>query len=404
MANGLYEDILEFFISLGLRFVRKFMPYFLCSFGAHIIHISNLQTYEDGTPAHFFLEHGHPPDLRLHILFIAPSGFSKSTFLNHSLDEDYNGVFCGIVETFFKGLVTAAHLSGSAGIKKSGETYKIEGFLEKHPEAIVGVEEISSILIAGKQEHSLEMENLLLDWLRGGKIRKGLRGTDDDKGYVTKATLWAGTQPGKERIELSGGMHRRFFFILWIPSTDDELILREAAFDGVNVPCDYTRLKNIRVRLGNLRERVDRLEGIYFTKDLQDYLMKFDHNYIELLKRLAIGYAVMQEDFDRDLNVGLDDELKRLIDESVAWRQRVFRELSRETGLGTDLLMMVLKRNMNEDGWMTFNDLADKMMLLGGESYSDTHDYLKALKNCDPPRIKAWHDEKTGKVLVMPLE
>jgi len=146
----------------------------------------------------------------------------------------------------------------------------IRGFLERHKDAIVGVEEFSSLLTAAKQEHSLGLDTALLDWATHGEITKDLR--RGEISFKTNATLWSGTQLGRERIELRGGMARRFFFILWTPSEQDEKNLVEAVLDAPQMGrMDYGELQKLRVRIQNLFERLDRLEGVYYTEDLNDY-------------------------------------------------------------------------------------------------------------------------------------
>jgi len=202
---GLYNDILEHLEARGLCFVRKFVPYFLASFGDHIFNIRNNQFNDVNEPLAIYWENQRIPDMRLFILFIAPPGFSKSTFLQHLL-RDFYGVLadCGI-ETYFKAYMTEAALVGSfGGDEKKAESLPLKGFLENHRNCIVGIEEFSSLLAASKQEHSKGLDSALLDWATHGEITKDLR--RGEISFKTNATLWAGTQLGKERIELRGGM------------------------------------------------------------------------------------------------------------------------------------------------------------------------------------------------------
>jgi len=54
--------------------------------------------------------------------------------------------------------------------------------------------------------------------------------------------LWTGTQLGRERIELRGGMGRRFFFILFVPTQQDVETLKTAMIDVNNLPIDFNAL------------------------------------------------------------------------------------------------------------------------------------------------------------------
>ena len=388
---GLYRDILDYLDESGLAFVNRFIPFFIASFGCHVFNINNRKFDEEGYPVAVYWERWGVPDMRIFIMMIAPSGFGKSTFLK-ALLEDFNGIFATVVETFFKSYVTEAHLAGSVSSDKK-EKIAIRGFLEEHPDCIVGVEEFSTIMAAAKQEHSLGLDGLLLDWLSGSDIRKGLKA--GDIGFKTNATLWTGTQLGRERIELRGGMGRRFFFILWVPTSQDVDTLRDAMIDVGNLPLDFSSLGKLRTRLKNLMERVEALDGIYLTGELKDFMREsFEPNEIPLFRKLAIGYAVMQEEFSDVLEVGLDDELRRLMETAVGWRRRIYREISDDTGLGTDMVVQVLKVNDDE---MSAGDLAEKLLLYE-VSYGETDRYLKKLR--DQKRVKLFHHEEKNEVWV----
>lgn len=372
---SLYEDILSHLEQRGLKFVRKFIPYFLASYGCHLFNIVNSDVSEDREPIYW--ENQRLPDMRLFILFLAPPGFSKSTFLQHLLRKSYGLLAKTGIETYFKAYMTEAALIGSYGKSDKGEKVQLHGFLERHKNAIVGVEEFSSLLTAAKQEHSLAMDSALLDWATHGEITKDLR--SGGISFKTNASLWAGTQLGRERVELRGGMARRFFMLLWVPSKQDEGHLKDAVIESPRMGrLDRRGLDKIRTRVENLRERLDSLEGIWYTDELKAYFKdNLGHNEIPLFRRLALGYAIMKEDFGNDLSVGIDDELKRLMDTAVRWRRRIYREISEVTGLGTDMIVQVL--NAHDKKIMRYDDLS-VALLLYEVSYDETDDYLKRLK------------------------
>jgi len=139
-----------------------------------------------------------------------------------------------------------------------------------------------------------------------------------------------------------------------------------------------------------LVERLERIDGMFLTEELKDYLLENFMPYeIPMFRKLAVGYAVMQENFDDLLEVGIDDELKRLMETSVKWRRRIYSEITDETGLGTDMVIQVLKLNKNE---MSYNGLAEKLLLFE-VSYGETDRYLKALR--EQKRVQIFqHPEK----------
>ena len=237
------------------------------------------------------------------------------------------------------------------------------------------------------------LDSALLDWFTHGEIHKDLR--SGEISFKTHASLLAGTQLGRERIELRGGMARRFFFILWVPNEQDEASLKEATIDSPKFErLDEDVLKKLRTRINNVRERLDSLEGLYFTDQLNDYFREhLAHNEIPLFRRLAIGYAIMKEDFSTDLKVGIDAELRRLMDTALLWRKRIYREISEETGLGTDMVIQILER----DNPIVYDDLAKKLLLYE-VSFEETDSYLKKLEN--QRRISIFNDKESGKVMV----
>jgi hypothetical protein len=103
----------------------------------------------------------------------------------------------------------------------------------------------------------------------------------------------------------------------------------------------------------------------------------------------------MQEDFDVDLKVGIDSELRRLMDTAILWRRRIYREISEETGLGTDMIIQVLKSK--EKHVMTYDELATAMLLYE-VSYAETDSYLKSLHK--QRRIRLYIDKETKKLMV----
>ncbi|MEK6879650.1 MAG: hypothetical protein AABY22_08595, partial [Nanoarchaeota archaeon] len=69
----LWKDTHQYLKSLNILYVDKYIPYILCSIGAHVANLRN-KKYE-GVGNLFYGVSGSVPDLRLHLLTIAPPGF-----------------------------------------------------------------------------------------------------------------------------------------------------------------------------------------------------------------------------------------------------------------------------------------------------------------------------------------
>ena len=76
----LWKQSQDYLKSIGVIYVDKFVPYILCSLAAHVANLRNKMADNKGHL--FYGVAGGMPDLRLHLLTIAPPGFSKTFFQN----------------------------------------------------------------------------------------------------------------------------------------------------------------------------------------------------------------------------------------------------------------------------------------------------------------------------------
>ena len=93
---NLYDRIINYLKSRGLVLVEEYIPYYLCSIGCHIANLLNHRCHKgcdhEGCRWHrlrlngpdskgdFYHRFGNLVNTRLHILLVAPPGFSKSFF------------------------------------------------------------------------------------------------------------------------------------------------------------------------------------------------------------------------------------------------------------------------------------------------------------------------------------
>jgi len=342
----IYELMLNYMESRQIAYVREFCPYFLAAAGAHIINLENRKRA-------FYTEHGRVPDLRLHIIFVAPPGWAKSFFLKTFLQKEVGLMYDAGFPTTFEGYMTEAAWVGTKKFTPgAGQAQEVEGMASEMRNGIVGVEEFSAISRALGQEHSAGLDAAILNTLDGGDVVKRLAAGPIK--YHTDVTLLAATQ--QTRFDLTSGLGRRLFFIIWNPNDQDIQNMIEAYWRGENVKPSLMDITYIRQRMKALKARVGNVQAIKFMPSVRKNLEGLMHFEIPLFKRFALGYTVMQEGFDTEIKVEIPDnsELKDLIEKAKAWRSLLMADLR---------LFQVLE--LLSDQRLKFIDLVKKVSRFG---------------------------------------
>lgn len=339
---GIYNLSIVYLNSRNVAFADRFIPYFLCSFGTHIFNLSNRKNM-------FYYEQGRIPDMRLHIMFVAPPGWSKSFILKHLLHNDYGLLSKTRIPTVFQGSCTEAAWTGSY----SEKSQKVMGLADEYKNGIVGFEEFSAITKAMKQQHSLNFEPALLQSLDGGDVRKRIA-SGPPISYHTDVTLWVGSQQAS--FNLTSGLGRRFFFIWWVPIEKEMQEVKTARRAGRNVSPDKNKIGEIRTKADSIYEKLNGLKSIEFEHELYDLLEDRVHYEEQIYEKLAIGYHIMNANFDSTLTVSMTPDLKKLITESLSWRDRLI------SGAESDQIVALLQE---VGGSMSIHELHKKMVRFG---------------------------------------
>lgn len=312
-----FDEILDVLRARKLAFVERLTRIYICSVGAHIINLENKKRK-------FYLVMGRVADLRVHIFFIAPSGFFKSEVLYQLLDDE-TGVVSGTrMGTAFEGGMTAAAFVGTVKLDKEGEAAIETGAAWIHRENIIGIEEFAEITNMMKQMYNVQMADALLTALDKGWVRKRLA-RSGEKGihYPTNLSLWTGSQP--TRLDLGAGIGRRFYMQEFIPSREERRIIAEQRRKGRGVSTSPQRVMKIKNLVEQIIDKVQHLKYIEFTAQFDAFLQNFKliHFEEELFERIAIGYNVMMGNFDDTLLVRLTPELREIIEQGIAERRSV---------------------------------------------------------------------------------
>ena len=317
----LYDATLAYFKSKKMVRIDEFIPYYLSSMACHILNIHNRKVHM------VYARGGIVPDLRLHMFFIGPPGFSKSFFCDILFDEVFGAAWDEAGFGFPNhevGYLNMASLIGTiVGIDDEGQPIIIEGLAQTHSESIIWAEEFTGIREVMRTDYSAGMGDAFLKLCDNGKVERDMR--YGSIRYQSMATLMLGTQT--MRIDLPSGLSRRFLFMDLSPSIKDIEAYRRAWHEGRKAFPDFKILNQLRAGYSRLASGVDELRRITFTPEYIAFLktLKTPHINLDLLERLAIGYNLLTNyEFGKDtLVVDISDVLKRLITQSLDMRYRI---------------------------------------------------------------------------------
>lgn len=330
-----YDLIMEELLHRGCAYVERFPPYYIASIGCHILNLANRE-------AEFYMDKGGDVgDIRIHIIFSAPPGFSKTFWLNQFMPRGTSETASrhAILKNTGLDVTMEATLTGAGFVGTTrfnqGESIREPGLAELHSQALIGIEEFSAVTSMFKTAHSGELDNALLLALDSGYVYKRLAAGPIK--YRTHVTLWTGSQP--MRFDLSSGLGRRFVFIEFMPTTQDFLRLRSARREGIGKTHDPIRTDRIRDEIRSLIVKASSIRKIEIDPRFYEWVDEFDqegqniwHIQEVLLERFLLGLAFMRNgirnwNFQRDalLYAEFDDVAKYFCEMLSEWRYNVTR-------------------------------------------------------------------------------
>lgn len=367
--NGvsLYDTILQELQSRGCAHSEMFPPYYVCSMGCHLFNRVN-------KAKQLYFEAGRLVDTRMHILFVAPSGFSKSFWLDQFL-RGVGSVVGNAIPTTYESSMTEAGWTGTIR-SQNGTPFRSLGCAEVNKLSIVGIEEFSALTAMMHAEYSKALDTALLTSLDTGFVQKRLAAGKIE--YETQVTLWAGVQPA--RFDLASGLGRRFMFLQFIPSAYDRRDLKSRRRLSRNVRYNPLRTESVHGRLRTLQETLQKVETVEYDRDLYYLFDRLDLTHYEepLFEKLLLGYTIMQEKFTPPLVlVELDAQAQSLCTRAAKWRIEVGR------GAEYSEVIQVLK---DHNGQMTLRDLKDALLTFG-KNWEQSQEVIMALQRSRAIRI-----------------
>lgn len=279
----------------------------LCaSIGCHIFNLSNLTNKR-------FYSGGDLDNFRLSVVFMAPSGYSKSKHFNFFLHPQ-TGILSRIgFSTAVKGTFSTESWLGT--ITKDGEP--TEGVLSQYKNGIIGADE----------------------FMRLGNLMQNV-GVNNDEVYLMKAldtdivdktlcngvlevkdigiTLWGGLRPCM--LGLKSGLARRFSFQIFLPTIRDSSEFRAAIRSSkMQTMISNGAKEDVKLAAEQAIKDAIAMDSIDYSRlyswlDSQVYLPHFEES---LFKRLALGWAVANGTLPEIL---VDDKLISLMEDEIKAR------------------------------------------------------------------------------------
>jgi len=348
MVEGIYDNIMQEIKDRNTFKSEIYEPYFISSFAIHNFNIHNQMKKV------YYID-GDIPNMRLHLLFVAPPGGMKTYFLNLNSGGEYAIFKGGKTKMVRKQSMSEAGFVGSVSNNK-GESYKKEGIAEVHKKAIVTIDEFSALINALKSQHNNQFESQLLAALDHGNINKDLAGGDPIE-YKTQLTTWSGIQPA--RIDMGGGMGRRFTYLVATPTERDNKKLRKVMHDNRGVAPNRYEMRDLWDNIKKFENGMSNVMNVTYTDDVLDFYDKnniysFETSYYD---RIILGYTLAKYGTTKDVECNIDgNEMMNILKTQVDWRQDIY------TGVDYVIIKKVLTENGNS---MSLPLLIEKCRMYG---------------------------------------
>jgi hypothetical protein len=282
----------------------------------------------NGHDCPFYFHEGQQETIALPVCIVSPSGFSKSFLMAQFFHRD-TGI-CPF-HSRFEGMITEAGFIArerAGGEVDMGDAYVYrDGFLLFN--------EISNILITGRQKHSGNLVNQVLEALSERTVHKRTGGVDI--GYDTNLTIWGGIQPA--RFDFASGLGRRFIYVTraWTQSDIDLLVesrLKERLSGEQSVMVNMKEVKYLREELERLWKFIS-VEDVVWQPEMIRYIRSkiIGHLDLQNFERVLIGKEIINQGMNRKITIDYTEQNRKLID-NVA-------EMFRTVSEGSDIALMI---------------------------------------------------------------
>lgn len=288
-------------------------PY-VCSYAIHAFNLMN-----QGRKVYW--ESYAIPNMRLHIIFVAPPGYMKSYYLKTMGLDDYSVFKDCNYDMKMQQNVNEASLVGTY-VSRNGNYVKQPGVFETNKEGFLMIDEFKGLTDAMSQSYNSQMDSQLLAGLDHGDISKTVANGSID--YTTYFTLWGGVQPAK--YELSSGMGRRICFLLNLPDQQLKSDLRRAVWDSKNKRPDVKRAHAMKDAIRTWTSSFNTIETIDYDESVFHLYEKFDIEPYEISSyaKLILGWHLASYGTDTNMMLDVEDKgLMKLLNDQFNWRRDI---------------------------------------------------------------------------------
>lgn len=308
------EAVMEELKARSVYLYETYAPYYVCSFMTHAFNQMNQRR-------EIYWDSKRVPNMRLHILFVAPAGFMKSFYMGTMGGERFS-IFrnCGIPIGFEQSMTEAAFVGTIRDI--DGVGHPTLGAAADYKDGLLLIDEFSALTNAMKVQYNSQMDAQLLAALDHGHVVKRL-GTGRIE-YTTNLTLWAGVQPAK--YDLSSGLGRRMCFLLFLPTKLDNVALMRTMHKTRNIRPDVREMDNLWGLIKNSVSNMECIETIDFGDSvLKLYeelnLFSYESSYFD---RLLLGWHLATYGAEPHMMIEAQDkELLQLVNREKKWRDEI---------------------------------------------------------------------------------
>lgn len=308
------EAVMEELKARSVYLYETYAPYYVCSFMTHAFNQMNQRR-------EIYWDSKRVPNMRLHILFVAPAGFMKSFYMGTMGGERFS-IFrnCGIPIGFEQSMTEAAFVGTIRDI--DGVGHPTLGAAADYKDGMLLIDEFSALTNAMKVQYNSQMDAQLLAALDHGHVVKRL-GTGRIE-YTTNLTLWAGVQPAK--YDLSSGLGRRMCFLLFLPTKLDNIALMRTMHKTRNIRPDVREMDNLWGLIKNSVSNMECIETIDFGDSvLKLYeelnLFSYESSYFD---RLLLGWHLATYGPEPHMMIEAQDkELLQLVNREKKWRDEI---------------------------------------------------------------------------------
>jgi hypothetical protein len=313
-----YDQIMEELADRRAYMHEVYAPQYICSYAVHAFNLMNQKR-------EIYFTGKQLPNMRIHLLFISPSGFMKTYFLDN-MGRDKYGIFhstdIGIGSE--QSLTEAGFVGTIANV--NGLAIPNPGAAELNKDGILLIDEFKGITEALKNQMNAQMETQLLAALDHGQVYKRL--STGPITYKTHLTLWTGVQPGS--YDLSSGLGRRLCVMNFTPTKSDNTAIMDIMHETQNMRPDVSAMSLLWDNINETVHKMNGIERIEFDDSILSLYHKLDMYSFETsyFNRIIIGYYLMKHPIDKVIHMDAGDkELVEILTRQKGWRADVYTGL-----------------------------------------------------------------------------